>query len=36
MNAAAGNPQVDASRKEIINAATQYVDIQQAIIKRGR
>jgi tetratricopeptide (TPR) repeat protein len=36
MNAAAGNPQVDVSRRQIIDRATQYVDIQQAIIKRGR
>jgi len=36
MNDAAGNTQVDASRRQIIAAATQYIDIQQAIIKRGR
>lgn len=36
MNAAAGNAQVDVSRREIITAANTYIEIQQAIIKRGR
>lgn len=36
MNEAAGNSQVAASRQQILDAANQYIEIQQAIIKRGR
>jgi tetratricopeptide (TPR) repeat protein len=36
MQEAAAYPQVEGSRKQVTDAVVQYIDIQEAIIKRGR